>query len=978
MAHREQGRNATRRPGGDRVVRCVAFLLMLAAGVPSAAQNSVPIQTLCILDFQRLGDDARSDWLSQGLADMLIDTMNSTNHYLVVERKHLKAMLREHDLAASGPVDTGTAVRQARLAKADLLIQGSFARQGDDLIVQLRMIRVSDQKVLGQTTWTDRYDKVLAAPRALSEKLRASLGHPLDPRRLDGIEKRIPATIDVAQSYYQGVRAFDDGNYPEALAHYLDAARHAGDFRKAHPAVLEMYYLLGQSEHAVLLARDLAQSCEQRGDVPCALEYYFTGAQTSLDPLHDPKAASDVLEKLLRLVERHERKTGEIARTRKFVLARIDELQQAGKSQDLGRILADREIRYRIWTGDIEGEVDRREEERARGGYTVLEGGQWVKRPVPPPSVLMWRIRARRTLARAYARSGEIRPALDQYQELLGEYEFLTPRLLNSTGLLDPIKTEAHFMLLRHYTENGRLVRDHAMNRINNLNLAGNALAFQRDFSNAAPDKRARVSSRFEGRGYEYFDFAAPAGHRIESVTLRIHVEGIAEFGIDVPRTAGWPPQYSFSKRMQNFKFSKRGAYERKIVLPPGTEFFSIGTSWGPGLFTNTKAEVDHWKQFGPKQGPDIARWEASFVVTPMKGESVKQPPAAGAPLDPVVQKLIDRYAAGWERGSVLREGEAAVYTGNPRLDVYAEDWLVYSLDGDIRIFHQRDLRRVIHLPVAINTRDREFDPSLVRTHDGRYALLCARGTSRRSAMRFAAVSADLVRWETPQRLTFEEPSGNTGYTYAQAEPLERTWNIVPVRKGYAMLLAQGFLRHSADLRRWGPPRKAIPQDLLRNRLLKSRDGTVWAVYENSSAELQPYTPADWLSGYFVTGGKQYKHVTELRVSRSVDGIQWEPAGKAVVSGQPSALWAFALNERQIGIAAGFNNLYMKWFTAHALGDVRPIESRLQLMHQSDDAEFFVHGSSVTCVRPVMDFERQKPMLLAASTDSLLGGGRKK
>ena len=295
MAHREQGRNATRRPGGDRVVRCVAFLLMLAAGVPSAAQNSVPIQTLCILDFQRLGDDARSDWLSQGLADMLIDTMNSTNHYLVVERKHLKAMLREHDLAASGPVDTGTAVRQARLAKADLLIQGSFARQGDDLIVQLRMIRVSDQKVLGQATWTDRYDKVLSAPRALSEKLQASLGHPLDPRRLDGIEKRIPATIDVAQSYYQGVRAFDDGNYPEALAHYLDAARHAGDFRKAHPAVLEMYYLLGQSEHAVLLARDLAQSCEQRGDVPCALEYYFTGAQTSLDPLHDPKAASDVL-----------------------------------------------------------------------------------------------------------------------------------------------------------------------------------------------------------------------------------------------------------------------------------------------------------------------------------------------------------------------------------------------------------------------------------------------------------------------------------------------------------------------------------------------------------------------------------------------------------------------------------------------------------------------------------------------------------
>jgi TolB-like protein len=955
-------------------------MALLTAGLAAAAPNSAPVQTLCILDFHRLGDDARADWLEQGLADMMINTMHSLSPYLVIERKHLKEILREHGLTRSGLVDTETAVRQAQVAKAQLLLQGSFARQGDELTIQVRLIRVSDQRIVTQATWTDRYSQVLAAPRALSEKLQASLGNPLDPEKLGGIEKQIPATIDVAKSYYQGVRAFDDGHYPEALAHYLDAARQAGEFRKAHPAVLEMYYLLRKSEHAVLFARELARSYAERGDVPGALEYYFAAAQECLDPLNDQKSALDLLQRLLSLVEQHEQKTGEIAKTKRSVQDRIDELQRTGQHNDFEKILADRDIRHQMWFGDIQGELTRRVEEQARGGYSVLQDGKWVKRPVPKPSVLMWKIRAQRTLAQAYARSGEIHPALDQYQDLLAEYEFLTRYKLYDGRLLSSLKTEAHFMLLRHYAKTGRLIRDHAMNRINRLNVVRNELVFTRDFRNLAPDDRARVASRYQGRSHEYFDFAAPPGHQIDSLTLRINVAGIAELGFDLPQPAGWPPQYSFSKRLEKFKFSKRGAYQRTIAPPAGTEFLSVGTGWGPGLFSNTQAEVENWKLNGPKDGKDIVRWEVAFVVSPKSGVTAKKAVGAEVPLDPVVQKLIDRYAAGWERSYVVRDAQTVVYSGHPPLDVFAEDWLVCSLEGDIRIFRQRDPKLEVNLPITINSREREFDPSLVRTHDGGYALLWARGTSSRNAARFVAFSADLLRWETPQRLVFEEPPGNIGYTYAQAEPLERTFNVVPLRRGYAMLLAQGFVRRSEDLRKWGLPRKAIPQDLAKNRLFKGRDGIVWAVYEGSSKELQAYTQDDWLHGYFVIDGKQYRHVTELRVSRTVDGIKWEAAGTVVFPGQPSGLWVFALDERQIGIAVGFNNLYVKWFAASSLGDLRQIDSQLQLqfMHQSEEAECFVRDGSLTCIRPVLDFEKQKPMLLATSTERLLGGSSKK
>jgi hypothetical protein len=526
-------------------------------------------------------------------------------------------------------------------------------------------------------------------------------------------------------------------------------------------------------------------------------------------------------------------------------------------------------------------------------------------------------------------------------------------------------------MVLHHYAKTGRLIRDHALNAINRLNVVRNGLVFTRDFKDRRPDRRARVASRYTGRGYEYFDFAAPPGHQIDAVTLRAKVEGIAAFGFNLPHAAGWPPQYSSSKRLTEFKFSTRGSYERTVALPPGTEFFSIGTSWGPGLFENTLAEVLHHQRFGPKDGLDIVWWQVSFAVSPRGGVTAKTGSGVATPLGAPLQKLVERYAAGWESTFVVRQPQTVVYAGNPSLDVYAEDWLMYAMDGDIRIFHRRDPQLTIDIPITINTREPEFDPSLVRTHDGRYALLWARGTSKSNARRFVAFSADLLRWETPQRMVFEDPPGNIGYTYAQAEPLERTTNVVAIPRGYAMLLAQGFMRTSQDLRHWGPPQKVIPQDLHRNRLVKTRDGTLWAVYEHSSDDRQPYTPDDWLHGYFVVDGKPYRHVTELRVSRSVDGIHWEEAGTIVFPGQPSGLWAFPVSERQIGVAVAFNNLFAKWFTASRFGDLRPIGSEALVMHHAEEAECFVRDSSLTCIRPVFDFEQQKPMLLATSSRAL-------
>ena len=225
--------------------------VLLSGSISTTQPMPAVVETLCVLDFQRLGDDADTDWLEQGLADMMISVLQSDSPYLVIERRHLREILQEHGLAQSGLVDLDSAVRRARLTKAQLLLLGSFARQGDIVTVQVRLVRVADQRILAQVTWSDQYTKVLTAPQMLTQRLQAGSGRAVDSKAATAsLEVRIPRTIDVAESFYKGVRSFDEGQYPEALAHYLDASR-ASDFRKAPAGVLEMYYLLGRSEHAV-------------------------------------------------------------------------------------------------------------------------------------------------------------------------------------------------------------------------------------------------------------------------------------------------------------------------------------------------------------------------------------------------------------------------------------------------------------------------------------------------------------------------------------------------------------------------------------------------------------------------------------------------------------------------------------------------------------------------------------------------------
>ena len=930
----------------------LTFLILVVSvvrPVPIAAQP--PGQTLCILDFNRLGDEDSMDWLRRGLADMMITTMNRVSLFQIVDRTRLMEILQTHGAGTSGPVDVDTEFRQARLVKAQFLLVGNYALRSGVIAIQTRLIRVADQEIIAAASWEGLRYQIPQAPRSLSIQLVRGINRPLDLTRFTGIEHELAATVSVAEAFYQGQTAFDNGQYPDALAYYADAAPNAGDFYRIHHALIEMYYLLEQPVHAVIYARNIGRMLETR-DPARALQFYFIAAKHSLKALNNRPMAIDLLESIDHLAVQYEDRTHEAEGVRRYVTQKVTELSGTGTYETVASVLLTPDIRFNLWTTDIDDQLDAAQRQ---GGYRWMkQNGTWEKAPIPQPTVFMWRIRALLELARAYVKAGEVDRALARYKQILSAYEFLQdlPGYTQQERVywLQGIRLEAHFMTMYHYEHTGYLARDPVL--LPTVNEVGHRQVFMRDFVDSSPDPRARVWSQREDGGHEFFDFAAPEGYQIDAVILGVHVDGFAQCSVALPNARGWPPQFDLSRRIDR-KTWYSGVYNERIDLPKGTEFMSCSVLWGARWIENPWQFVRRFiaRLFGDV--PEISWWEATFLISPKHDEVIARNTVDFEAADRILlREYVKRF--GWDDGQVLRKET----TGDPILprNTSKTDWTACAVDGDIRVMSQDEPALYIPLPVTINTNDTEWDPAPVQTRQGAYALVWGRGYRKNPTGYFFSITADFIQWATPRRMMFED-ANNPLPSHVE----KQSTRIVSITDRYMMLLDGGYVRYSDDMQHWGPPEKQFGYDG-ENALLKSRDGRIWTVgTQHINEQILPEAEIDPSFGYYTTAnGTRYRKADAITVTSSIDGVRWEPERVVYIGKETSGLWAFPLGDDDIGIAVSYQNYHLVWLASTRTGTFTVIESPVRLLLSGRDIRFFTHNDAVVCVRTVHDFVEEQ------------------
>lgn len=577
-------------------------------------------EIVCVFDFNRRGPNAGMDWLHRGLADMMMTTMNRVSPYRVIHCPHLNTMLGTHGLAANGFAMMASANTAAVPDKADYFILGNFERQHATISIEVRLLRMTDRELLSTATWEGHRDLVTSAPRALSATLLDKLNKPFDARLLQGVEKHMPTNTDSAAAFYNGLTAFDRGKHAESLAYFLDVHNDDRTFIRINQQIIRVYDLLGEAGNAVRFARDIAQSLE-RSDVQEALSFYFTAAEKCLISLDDPKQAITILERMVELASQFETRTHEAEQTKQLVQDRALALYDTEGFKSPLHALAHRELRYRLWYREINDQL--KEMQKANDYQWVRKSDQWLKVPIPDPSVWMWKLRAQLTLARLYVKANNLRKALTHYSQISQDYAFARHLSVTShhSGFYwtDSIQAEYLLIALSNYKKTGKLMRDAFLMSALNEVISGSV--FERTFKNLDRDPRAVSWSRREDGGHEYFHFVAPEGYQIDAVTLDTKIHGLAKFSVEQPDMQRWPPQIDKSNRLQTLTFFE-GTHTKKIGLSAGTSFFSLNTKWGVRW---ADTQMEFYRGMGGKSPDqsDIIWWRATFHVSPISPKKV-------------------------------------------------------------------------------------------------------------------------------------------------------------------------------------------------------------------------------------------------------------------------------------------------------------------------------------------------------------------
>jgi TolB-like protein len=190
--------NATRPRGSDhlRSLRprilgiTVLFLLMSPA---ARGQDLRPIastiaarlaasnhKTLAVVDFTDLEGNVTKLGRFQA-EEFSVDLMEDAKGFDVIDRTHLKSLLQEHQLSATGLIDPLTARKLGKIAGADALVTGTLTPLGDSIRLSVKVLDTETARMLAASSTdvpkTPALSALIGEP-AVSSKDSATTGVP--------------------------------------------------------------------------------------------------------------------------------------------------------------------------------------------------------------------------------------------------------------------------------------------------------------------------------------------------------------------------------------------------------------------------------------------------------------------------------------------------------------------------------------------------------------------------------------------------------------------------------------------------------------------------------------------------------------------------------------------------------------------------------------------------------------------------------
>jgi tetratricopeptide (TPR) repeat protein len=219
-----------------------------AASARGSASEASQQGIYLVFPFENAGASPRLDWLGEGLEELTIQRLSAAGQQ-VYSHTGRTGELDRSGLPPTAKLSRASMLRIAQSMDADFVIFGRFTSDGQALMVEAQILRVSPTRLLPAIRETGPLDSLMDLHVRLLWRLLSANDHAY-PRTLEEFSKaQRPLRLDAFEHYVRGLLASEDD---PRLRELREAARLEPDWPDPDFAIGDAYYARRDCDSALM------------------------------------------------------------------------------------------------------------------------------------------------------------------------------------------------------------------------------------------------------------------------------------------------------------------------------------------------------------------------------------------------------------------------------------------------------------------------------------------------------------------------------------------------------------------------------------------------------------------------------------------------------------------------------------------------------------------------------------------------------
>jgi eukaryotic-like serine/threonine-protein kinase len=205
-------------------------------GLPSSAR----IQSIAVLPFVNEGNDPKTEYLSDGITESLIDSLSQLPNLAVMSRN----TVFRYKGQSTDPQ------KLARDLRVQAILTGRLIQTGDELMISVNLEDVHN----GRQIWGEQYNRKLSNLVSVQREIAADIYSRLRPQ-LEGEEKKLLSkrpteNVEAYQLYLQGLfywNKWTEADFKRAADYFTQAVQKDPGYALSYAGLADTYSLLGDA-----------------------------------------------------------------------------------------------------------------------------------------------------------------------------------------------------------------------------------------------------------------------------------------------------------------------------------------------------------------------------------------------------------------------------------------------------------------------------------------------------------------------------------------------------------------------------------------------------------------------------------------------------------------------------------------------------------------------------------------------------------